>query len=118
MTNQDTQRVRRPATADEVKKLEMYQAQVARDLPDLRRQALDAEAELRLAMMREPTVSGQLRCAVAESGIDHRELAAQTGLSPKTLAEFLVGKASLDSEAIDKLAALLKRELKPIGLSQ
>jgi hypothetical protein len=42
-------------------------------------------------MIRKPTVSGQLRCAVAESGIDHRELAAQTGLSPKTLAEFLVG---------------------------
>jgi len=69
-------------------------------------------------MKREPTVSGQLRSAVAESGIDHRELAAQAGLSSKTFAEFLVGKASLDSEAIDKLAALLKRELKPIGSSR
>ncbi len=115
MNEPNTRRVRRPATAEEGAKFERYQQQVAQDLPDLRRQALDAEAAMRLAAMREPSVSGQLRRAVAESGIDHRDLAAQTGLSPKTLAEFLVGRASLDSEAVDKLAALLQHELKPIG---
>jgi len=115
MSNANTRRIQRPATPEELEKLEKYQQQVAQDVPDLRRQAIDAEAEMRQAMMREPTVSGQLRSAVAESGIDHRELAAQAGLSPKTLAEFLVGKASLDSEVIDKLAAVLKHELKPIG---
>jgi len=84
-------------------------------VPQLRRQAREAEAAMRAAAMREPSVTGQLRRAIAESGMDHRELAAQTGLSPKTLAEFLVGTTTLDSTAIDKLAALLQHELKPIG---
>jgi transcriptional regulator with XRE-family HTH domain len=65
--------------------------------------------------MLESTVSGQLRRAISESGMGHRELADQTGLSPKALAEFLAGAAALDSVAIDKLATLLKRELTPIG---
>lgn len=115
MTTSNTRPTARPATAEEVKKFEQYQEQVAKDLPDLRRQALEAEAQLRQAMSLEPTVSGQLRRAIAESGFDHRDLAAQTSLSPKTLAEFLVGKATLDSEVIDKLAAFLKHELRPIG---
>jgi hypothetical protein len=95
--------------------LEEANQQILRDLPELRRQAVKAESEMRAAAMREPTVSGQLRKAVAESGMGHRELAAQTGLSPKTLAEFLVGVTPLDSEAIDKVAALLRQELKPIA---
>jgi hypothetical protein len=37
------------------------------------------------------------------------------GLSPKTLAAFLVGTSALDSVAIDKLAAFLQQELRPIG---
>jgi transcriptional regulator with XRE-family HTH domain len=65
--------------------------------------------------MLEPTVSGQLRRAISESGMDHRELAHRTGLSPKAMAEFLAGRAALDSAAIDKLAALLKQQLAPIG---
>ena len=45
-----------------------------------------------------------------------RDLADQAGLSAKTLAEFLVGRAVLDSVAVDKLAALLKQQLTPIAL--
>ena len=115
MSDPEIRRIRRPATAQERQKLQQYRAQVERDLPELRRQAIQAENEMRASGMLEPTVSGQLRRAIAESGMDHHELAARTGLSPKTLAEFLVGAAALDSVAIDKLAALLKHELKPIG---
>jgi len=106
---------RRPATAQERQELEGYCQQVERDLPELRRQATQTEDERRASAMLEPTVSGQLRRAIYESGMDHRELADQTGLSPKVLAEFLAGVASLDSGAVDKLAALLKHQLKPIG---
>ena len=74
------------------------------------------ESDLRAAAMQEPTVSGQLRRAILESGIDNRDLADQAGLSAKALAEFLAGSAALDSVAIDKLAALLKQQLKPIEL--
>jgi len=31
------------------------------------------------------------------------------------IAEFLIGVRSLDSSTIDKIAALLKQELRPIG---
>jgi ribosome-binding protein aMBF1 (putative translation factor) len=106
---------RRPATAQERHELQGYCQQVERDLPELRRQATQTENELRASAMLEPTVSGQLRRAISESGMDHRELADRTGLSPKVLAEFLAGAAALDSAAIDKLAALLKQQLKPSG---
>jgi len=115
MTQPEIRHVRRAATAEEREKLQKYREQVELDLPELRHHAREAEAEMRAAAMREPTVTGQLRRAIAESGIDHRELAAQTGLSPKKLAEFLVGTAVLDSVAIDSLAAFLKQELKPAG---
>ena len=107
--------VRRPATAQERQELQGCCRQVESDLPELRRQATQTEQQRRAAAMLEPTVSGQLRRAISESGMGHRELADQTGLSPKALAEFLAGAAALDSVAIDKLATLLKRELTPIG---
>lgn len=106
---------RRPATAQEREELQRCREQVESDLPELRRQATQTENEMRASAMLEPTVSGQLRRAISASGMDHRELADQTGLSPKVLAEFLAGAAALDSAAIDKLAALLKHQLKPIG---
>jgi hypothetical protein len=115
MSQPEIRRIRRPATEEERRKLRKYQEEVKQDLPELRRQAAETEADMRVAAMHEPTVSGQLRRAIAECGLDHRELAAQTGLSPKILAEFLVGTTALDSVAIDKLAAILKHELKPIG---
>lgn len=115
MTDPEIRRVGRPATAEERQRLKQHHEKVARDLPDLRREALETEGKMRASAMLEPTVSGQLRRAISECRMDHRELAAQTGLSPKTLAEFLVGAAALDSAAIDKLAALLRQELKPIG---
>jgi hypothetical protein len=115
MNHRENPQSRRPATAQESQQLHKYWEQVEQDLPELRRQASDTESELRASAMLAPTVSGQLRRAVVESGIGHRELARQTGLSPKALAEFLAGAAGLDSVAIDKIAALLKQQLKPIG---
>jgi hypothetical protein len=106
----------RPATIAERQAFETYRQQVEQDLPELRRQAAQMEKDLRAAAMREPTVSGQLRRAILESGIDYRDLADQAGLSAKTLAEFLAGSAALDSIAIDKLAALLRQQLRPIAL--
>ena len=115
MSDPETHRVPRKATAEERRQVREYRAQIERDLPELRREAIQADSKLRAAAMREPTVTGQLRRAIHESGMDHRELAAQAGISAKTLVEFLVGVAVLDSSAVDKLAALLKQELKPIG---
>ena len=113
MNHPDTRRVRRPATDDEKERFGAYQKQVAQDLPELREEARRVESQMRSSAMGEQTLSGQLRRAIAASGLDHRELAAQTGLSPRTLAEFLAGAAPLDSSAFDRLATFLKHELKP-----
>jgi ribosome-binding protein aMBF1 (putative translation factor) len=116
MSDPANSRKSRPATAAERQAFETYRQQIEQDLPELRQQAAQTENDLRAAAMREPTVSGQLRRAILESGIDCRDLADQAGLSAKTLAEFLVGRAVLDSVAVDKLAALLKQQLTPIAL--
>ena len=115
MNDQERPRVPGQATSEERAAVPVYRQQIEHDLPELRRQAMQAENDLRAAAILEPSVSGQLRRVILESGIDSRELAGQTGLSPKTLAEFLSGIAALDSLAIDRLAALLKQQLRPIG---
>ena len=56
-----------------------------------------------------------LGVTILESGIDNRDLASQAGVSAKTLMEFLAGIATLDSAAIDKLAAGLKQQLTPVA---
>jgi len=115
MTQHGIRSTQRPATPEERRRLEAYREQVARDAPELQREARETEAAMRAAAADEPSVSGQLRRAIAASGLDRGELADQAGLSPKTLAEFLIGRATLDSSAIDQLATLLRQELKPIG---
>lgn len=115
MTNPETTRTERQATPQERERLRQYRTQIEQELPELRRRAKEVETAQRETAMQQQTVSGQLRRAIAESGCDHRELAGQIGVSGKTLAEFLVGTTGLDSSTIDKLASLLKQQLKPIG---
>ncbi len=115
MTEQETGPTPPEPTPQERERLQRHRAQIEEELPELRARAKQLEAAKREAAMREATVSGQLRRGVAQSGYDHRELAAKVGVSGKTMAEFLIGAAPLDSPAIDKLATLLKQELKPIG---
>ena len=115
MREAETRRTERKATPEERQKFQKYHDQIEHELPELRRRAKQVEAAKRETAMREPTISGQLRRAVAESGYDHRELAEQVGVSGKALAEFLIGASPLDSATIDRIAALLKQELKSIG---
>lgn len=103
------------ATPAEREKLRKYRSQIQRELPQLRQRAKQVETAKREAAMNEPTVSGQLRRAVVQGGYDHRQLAQQLGVPGKAVAEFLAGVRPLDSSTIDKLAALLRQELKPIG---
>ena len=112
MTDQP-RRVHRALTAEEQERVRARRQEVEAELPELRRRARELEAEMRRAAMEEPTISGQLRKAIADSGIDFRKIADHVGVSPKLIAEFLVGKRSLDSAAIDRIGTLLKQELRP-----
>ena len=115
MSEHGPRRIEREATPEERERLRAYRDQIQRELPELRQRAEAVELAKREVAMRERTVSGQLRRAIAERGADHRELAQRVGISGKVLAEFLLGVTPLDSSTIDKLAALLKQELKPIA---
>jgi hypothetical protein len=114
MNRHEVTRSQRPATAEERERLRRYREQIERELPQLRERARQVEQEKRDGALAEPIVSGQLRRVIAESGLDHRQLAQQAGLSPKSLAEFLVGITLLSSDEIDKLAGALRQELKPM----
>jgi hypothetical protein len=115
MTPSTPRKSNRALSTEELDRLRRYRQQVAQDVSELRQEARDMESQQRAQAMEEPTVSGQLRRAIAESGLELQALAQQLGLPGKTLAEFLVGVCPLDSVSIDKLAAILHQELKPIG---
>jgi predicted XRE-type DNA-binding protein len=117
MTDRQPRRVHRALTAEEQERVRARRLAVEAELPELRRRGRELEAEMRQAAMEEPTISGQLRKAIADSGIDFREIADHVGVSRKLVAEFLVGKRSLDSAAIDRIGTMLKQELKPAASS-
>ena len=106
MEKRQTRRIDRELTPDEEKQLKLDQERIAQELPDLieRNQMYrDARSEL--------TLSGELRRAVHASELSLARIAAEAGTTPLQLDEFLTGEATLPSDAIDRLAALLGYEL-------
>ncbi|MEX2170685.1 MAG: hypothetical protein WD851_15320 [Pirellulales bacterium] len=87
---------------------------VEQDMPELIREAQEDLARAKAVAMQEPTLSGQLRRAIAAKGYDRRQLADLTGFCAGDIARFMCG-TSVDSELIDKLAAVLHQELRPVG---
>ena len=71
MTLPVMQRTRRAATEEEHQRLKDYRSKAEQDLANLRRQGIEAQRRLREAAMREPTVTGQQRRAIAESGMGY-----------------------------------------------
>ncbi len=82
------------------------QAQVKEELPELAKR-------LRLAneAAEENTFSGELRRAIHASGFHLNYIAERVGTTPIVLDEFLTGEGTLQSDAIDRLAALLGYKL-------
>lgn len=115
MAERKPRRIQRELTKKEAELLRSRRQQVDQELQDLRERARQVELEKRNTAMTEPTVSGQLRRDISDRGMNHTELAGKVGVSANMIAEFLVGARPLDSWTIDKIAALLKQELKPIG---
>lgn len=93
-------------TPEQQARLAEARRQVERELPDLVTQgrALRKAAD-------EPTLSGELRRALHASELSLARIANEAGITPLQLDEFLTGEATLPSDAIDRLAALLGYEL-------
>jgi plasmid maintenance system antidote protein VapI len=62
----------------------------------------------------EATLSGELRRAIHTSALSLAEIAAQMGVAPIALDEFLTGERTLRSDVLDRLAAALGYELQKV----
>src|SRR6266566_2384576 len=87
MTQREARRFTRPLSQSEGDRLERYRAEIAAELPDLQ-----ARDQLRKEAREEPTLSGELRRAVHASELSLAQVAAQAGIAPLTLDDFLTGE--------------------------
>ena len=67
--------------------------------------------ELRRAAREERSISGAVRDAIHRSELPLHTIAAQAGLSPVELDEFLTGERTLRSDALDRLVATISFEV-------
>ncbi len=114
MSDSPIRQVNRELAKDEKTRLERFRRELEVELPELRELARRAESQLQDAAMHEPSVSGQLRRAIAGSGMTPAELGSRVGITGKEIAEFLVARRTLDSSVIDRLAACLNQELRAV----
>ena len=103
------QRVHGTLPPEEVQRLQSLRKQVEAERPEI-----IERARQRAAAAAEDTFSGELRRAIAASPMRMAEVASQAGVAVEQLARFLNGEAPLDSDAIDRIAALLNYRLTPV----
>ncbi|MFN0053124.1 MAG: hypothetical protein ACKV0T_13140 [Planctomycetales bacterium] len=115
MTNKPNSRVRLELTPEQQRRIQLLRQEVTADVPTLKSTARDL-LRSRIEMgLREPTLSGQLRQAITTSGLEFADIATELGVTPKELTEFMTCQRGLDSLVMDKLATLLRQELRPVG---
>jgi|GEM_PF-2148901 ribosome-binding protein aMBF1 (putative translation factor) len=104
-----SQRIVREFLPGEQEQWEETVAKVEAELPEIiERDRLTQEA------MKEPTVSGQLRCAICASQLSYTKLAAKTKVDVITISEFMCGRGTLDSDVFSRLAEVCKLQLTTI----
>src|SRR5437879_6991055 len=106
MSHRQAKRFTRPLTESERDRLQRYRAQIATELPELQ-----LRDQLRKDAREEPTLSGELRRAVHAASLSLAEIAAQAGITPTLLDDFLTGERTLRSDVLDRLAAVVGYEL-------
>jgi hypothetical protein len=107
MSERQPRRVSRPLTEAEKERLASHRAQIAAELPDL-----VARDQLRKEARDEPTLSAELRRAIHKCDMPLSKIAAQAGIPPLHLDEFLTGERTLRSDVMDRLAQALGLNLK------
>ena len=106
MEKREARRITRTLTPEEQERLKKQREQVARELPELA-----ARDRMRKEAREEATLSGELRRAVHASDLSLAVIAAQTGITPTVLDEFLTGERTLRSDVMDRLAKVLGYQL-------
>jgi len=103
MTNLQPRRISRELTAEQRRRLEHQQQQIAAELPDLA-----ARDQMRKEAREETTLSGELRRAVHSSQLSLTTIAERIGIEPLLLDDFLTGDRTLRSDVMDRLASVLE----------
>lgn len=75
---------------------------------------MSARDQLRKEAREEATLSGELRRAIHASPMSLTDIAAEIGISPILLDEFLTGERTLRSDVLDRLAGVLGYDLSPV----
>jgi hypothetical protein len=106
MIDRQIKRVNRDLTESERIRLRQCQEQIDAELPDFERRD-----QMRKEAREEATLSGELRRAVHASELSLPQIAAQIGIAPLVLDDFLTGERTLRSDVLDRLAGMLGYEL-------
>jgi hypothetical protein len=106
MEERQARRVTRELTPAELQRVREHQKQIADELPEM-----TTRDQMRKEAREEATLSGQLRRAVHASELSLSAIAAQAGVTPLLLDEFLTGERTLRSDVIDRLANALGCQL-------
>ena len=109
MEKQQARRVTRQLTPAEQQRVPQHQKQIADELPEMA-----TRDQMRKEAREEATLSGQLRRAIHASQLSLSAIAAQAGVAPLLLDEFLTGQRTLRSDVIDRLANALGCELSQV----
>ena len=106
MEKRQARRITRELSEAEHQHLQRQRGQVADELPEM-----VARDQMRKEAREEATLSGQLRRAIHASELSLSVIAAQAGITPLLLDEFLTGERTLRSDVIDRLAGVLGCQL-------
>ena len=109
MPKREARRVTRELSAEEQQRMDQQRAQVAAELPELA-----ARDQSRREAREEATLSGQLRRTIHASELTLSQIAAQAGITPLMLDDFLTGERTLRSDVMDRLADVLGCELSQV----
>ncbi len=110
MAERQARRTTRELTPAEQERLVRQRQQIAEELPEM-----TARDQMRKEAREAATLSGELRRAVHASELALSVIAAQAGITPLMLDDFLTGERTLRSDVIDRLAGALGCQLTRSG---
>ena len=109
MEKRQPRRITRDLTAAEQQRLQRCREEIVGELPEM-----VTRDQMRKEAREEATISGQLRSAVHASELSLSTVAAQAGITPLQLDEFLTGERTLRSDVLDRLANVLGCQLSEV----
>ena len=109
MEKRQVRRIARELAPAEQQHLQRHREQIAAEVPEM-----VARDQMRKDAREEATLSGELRRAIHASESSLSTIAAQVGIPPLLLDDFLTGERTLRSDVMDRLADTLGCQLSQV----